>query len=38
MTVSWNDEDEDPFEMKMRNIQVFKNALNLFPRVKKALL
>ena len=37
MTVSWSDEDEDPFEMKMRNIQVFKNALNLFPRVKKAL-
>jgi hypothetical protein len=37
MTVSWNDEDEDPFEMKMRNIQVFKKALNLFPRLKKAL-
>jgi len=37
ITISWKDEDEDPFEMKMRNIQVFKNALNLFPRVKKAL-
>ena len=37
ITVSWNDEEDDPFEMKMRNIQVFKNALNLFPRVKKAL-
>ncbi len=37
MTVSWNDEDEDPFEMRMRNIQTFKNALNLFPRVAKAL-
>ena len=36
MTVSWNDED-DPFELKMRNIQTFKNALNLFPRIKKAL-
>ena len=35
MTVSWSDEDEDPFEMKMRNIQTFKNALNLFPRLKK---
>ena len=37
LTISWKDEDEDPFEMKMRNIQVFKNALNLFPRVAKAL-
>ena len=37
MTVSWSDEDEDPFEMKMRNIHTFKNALNLFPRVAKAL-
>jgi len=37
ITISWKDEDEDPFEMKMRNIQVFKNALALFPRVKKAL-
>ena len=37
MTVSWSDEDEDPFEMRMRNIQTFKNALNLFPRVAKAL-
>ena len=38
MTISWSDEDEDPFEMRMRNIQTFKNALNLFPRLKKALL
>jgi len=37
MSVSWNDEDSDPFEMKMRNIQTFKNALNLFPRIAKAL-
>jgi hypothetical protein len=37
ITISWNDEDEHPFEMKMRNIQTFKNALNLFPRVAKAL-
>ena len=37
ITISWNDEDEDTFEMKMRNIQTFKNALNLFPRVAKAL-
>ena len=37
MTISWSDEDEDPFEMKMRNIHTFKNALNLFPRLKKAL-
>jgi len=37
MTISWSDEDEDPFEMKMRNIHTFKNALNLFPRVAKAL-
>ena len=37
MTISWSDEDEDPFEMRMRNIQTFKNALNLFPRVAKAL-
>ena len=35
MTISWS--DEDPFEMRMRNIQTFKNALNLFPRVAKAL-
>jgi hypothetical protein len=26
MTISWNDEDDDPFELKMRNIQTFKNA------------
>ena len=38
MIISWSDEDEDPFEMRMRNIQTFKNALNLFPRLKKALL
>ena len=37
MTISWKDEDEDPFEMKMRNIQTFKKALNLFLRLKKAL-
>ena len=37
MTVSWNDEDGDPFELKMRNIQTFKKALDLFPRLKKAL-
>ena len=37
MTISWNDEDSDPFELRMRNIQTFKNALNLFPRLKKAL-
>ena len=37
MTISWSDEDEDPFEMRIRNIQTFKNALNLFPRVAKAL-
>ena len=30
ITISWNDEDEHPFEMKMRNIQTFKKALNLF--------
>jgi len=37
MTISWSDEDQDPFELKARNIQTFKNALNLFPRVAKAL-
>jgi hypothetical protein len=37
MTISWKDEDEDPFELKMRNIQTFKKALTLFPRLKKAL-
>ena len=37
MTISWKDEDEDPFELKMRNIQTFKNALNLFPRLAKSL-
>ena len=37
MTVSWNDED-DPFELKMRNIQTFKNAFKLFPRLAKALV
>ena len=37
MIISWSDEDEDPFEMRMRNIQTFKNELNLFSRVAKAL-
>jgi len=37
MTISWKDEDEDPFELKMRNIQTFKNAFKLFPRLAKAL-
>jgi len=37
MTISWSDEDQDAFELKARNIQTFKNALNLFPRVAKAL-
>ena len=37
MTISWNDEDSDPFVLKMRNIQTFKKALDLFPRLKKAL-
>ena len=37
ITISWKDEDEDPFELKMRNIQTFKKALNLFPRLAKAL-
>ena len=37
MIVSWNDEDADPFELKMRNIQTFKKALDLFPRLKNAL-
>ena len=37
MTISWSDEDEDPFEMRMRNIQTFKKALNLFPRLAKSL-
>ena len=33
----FDDEDSDPSEMKMRNIQTFKNALNLFPRLAKSL-
>jgi hypothetical protein len=37
MIISWSDEDEDPFEMRMRNIQTFKNELNLFSRVAKSL-
>ena len=37
ITISWSDEDSDPFEMKMRNIQTFKNAFKLFPRLAKAL-
>ena len=37
MTISWSDEDEDPFEMKIRNIQTFKNAIKLFLRLAKAL-
>ena len=37
MTVSWNDEDSDPFELKMRNIHNFNRTMNLFPRLKKAL-
>ena len=32
-----DDEDSDPFVLKMRNIQTFKKALDLFPRLKKAL-
>ena len=37
MTISWNDEDDDPFEFNMKNIQTFKNAFKLFPRLAKAL-
>tara|TARA_X000001036_G_C19974423_1_gene519466 strand:+ start:85 stop:432 length:348 start_codon:yes stop_codon:yes gene_type:complete len=37
MTISWDDEDSDPFQMKMRNIHNFKRTMNLFPRLKKAL-
>ena len=37
MTISWNDEDADPFEMKIRNIHNFKRTLDLFPKIKKAL-
>ena len=37
ITISWSDEDSDPFVMKMRNIQTFKNAFKLFPRLAKAL-
>jgi len=33
MTISWNDEDDDPFELKMRNIQTFKNAFSCFQEV-----
>ena len=36
MTISWNDED-DPFELKLRNIQTCKNAFKFFPRLTKAL-
>ena len=36
ITISWSDEDSDPFVMKMRNIQTFKNALSLFPRIKES--
>ena len=36
MTISWNDE-EDPFELKLRNIQTCKNAFKFFPRLTKAL-
>ena len=37
MPISWKDTDEDPFEMKIRNIQTFKNAIKLFLRLAKAL-
>ena len=36
MTISWNDED-DPSELKLRNIQTCKNAFKFFPRLTKAL-
>ena len=37
MPISWKDADEDPFEMKIRNIQTLKNAIKLFLRLAKAL-
>ena len=32
MPISWKDEDQDPFELKARNIQTFKNALKSFSK------
>ena len=37
VTVEWNDEDGDHFEMKARNIHALKSIFELFPRVAKAL-
>ena len=37
MTTSWDEEDQDSFELKMRDIQTLNKALNLFPRLAKAL-
>ena len=37
MTISWQDEDGDLFELKIRNIHALKRVFELFPRLAKAL-
>ena len=37
ITISWQDEDGDPFQLKIRNINALKRVFDLFPRLAKAL-
>ena len=37
ITISWQDEDKDPFQLKIRNINALKRVFDLFPRLAKAL-
>ena len=37
ITISWQDEDGDPFQLKIRNIHALKRIFELFPRLAKAL-
>ena len=37
ITISWQDEDGDPFQLKIGNINALKRVFDLFPRLAKAL-
>ena len=37
ITISWQDEDGDPFQLKTRNIHALRRVFELFPRLAKAL-
>ncbi|NQW27201.1 MAG: hypothetical protein HQ474_04760 [Flammeovirgaceae bacterium] len=37
ITLSWKDEDGDPFQLKVRNIHALQRVFELFPRLAKAV-